>query len=95
METMGRVEMPVMEERELCYSPPIVKSDAQDLLSFRRWEQEVKPKRKSRRSRGSEELDLETALDLVADEYANSKDLKLPPPSDLWTSPVQDEKVVG
>jgi hypothetical protein len=31
METVGRVEMPVMKERELRYSPSIVESNAQDL----------------------------------------------------------------
>ena len=75
---------PVMEERDLRYSPPIVESDVQEVLSFRLWEQEAPapiPKRKSKSSKGSKELDLEAALDLIADEYANSKDLKLPLPN--------------
>lgn len=78
-------EKPVMEERDLRYSPPIVESDVRDAFSFRLWEQEssggaAKPKRCSRRSSVSkafEDLDLETALDLVADEYAKSTDLRL------------------
>ncbi|KAG0616273.1 hypothetical protein M758_5G103500 [Ceratodon purpureus] len=80
---------PVMEERDLRrYSPPLADSDVQDVLSFRLWEQESssppKPKRRPRKSsvsRAFEELDLEKALDLVADEYAMSKDLKLPLPN--------------
>jgi hypothetical protein len=42
------VTEPMMEERELRYSSPkMTESDAQDDLSFRVWERESKPKRKS------------------------------------------------
>ncbi|KAG0585722.1 hypothetical protein KC19_2G033000 [Ceratodon purpureus] len=74
---------PMMEERELRYSSPkMTESDAQDDLSFRVWELESKPKRKSISvSRDFQDsLDLESSQDLE-DQHTKAKDKpKLTPP---------------
>lgn len=64
---------PVLEERELRHSSPILTQlDVQDELSFRVWEQEPVPKRKTISiSRDFQELDLD-----AGDEHAKPKDVK-------------------
>ena len=71
---------PMVEERELRYSSPkMTESDAQDDLSFRVWERETKPKRKtisvSRDFQDS--LDLESPQDL--EEHPKLKDKRITP----------------
>lgn len=87
---------PMMEERELRYSSPkMTESDAQDDLSFRAWERESKPKRKSISvSRDFQDcLDLESSQDL--EENTKTKEKLKSSPERSSSSPGKGKTTVN